>query len=92
METEPFCFWGRIKITYELKKKGVSPYNIKKGLKEIDADDYDRVFQKLSGDKLESLAGEKNIFVKKRKLQDYLLQKGYERDLINDVLRTMGKS
>jgi regulatory protein len=83
--------WGRIKITYELKKKGVSPYNIKKGLKEIDPEDYDKVFQKLSEDKLESLSGEKNIFVKKKKLQDYLLQKGYERDLINDVVRTIGK-
>jgi len=84
--------WGKIKITYELKKKGVSPYNIKKGLKEIDPDDYDKVFQKLSEDKLESLASEKNIFVKKKKLQDYLLQKGYERDLINDVVRTIKNS
>ena len=79
--------WGKIKITYELKKKGVSPYNIKKGLKEIDLEDYDKVFRKLSEDKLESLSGEKNIFTKKKKLQDYLLQKGYERDLINEVVR-----
>jgi regulatory protein len=83
--------WGKIKITYELKKKGVSPYNIKKGLMAIDADDYDKVFQKLSEEKLESLSREKNIFVKKKKLQDYLLQKGYERDLIYDVVKMIGK-
>ena len=83
--------WGKIKIAYEMKKKGISPYNIKKGLKEIDPDDYDRVFQKLSEEKIESLSGEKNIFAKKKKLQDYLLQKGYERDLINDVVRAIGK-
>ena len=83
--------WGKIKITYEMKKKGVSPYNIKKGLQEIDPDDYDKVFQKLAEDKLDSLSSEKNIFVKKKKVQDYLLQKGFERDLINDFLKTIGK-
>ena len=81
--------WGKIKITYELKKKGISPYNIKKGLSEIDPEQYDAVFQKLSEEKLDSLKNEKNIFVKKRKLQDYLLQKGFERDLINDVVRAL---
>jgi regulatory protein len=83
--------WGRVKISYEMKKKGVSPYNIKKGLQSIDADDYDKTFQKLSEDRVESLKNEKNIFTKKKKVQDYLLQKGYERDLINDVLRSLGK-
>jgi len=81
--------WGKIKITYELKKKGISPYNIKKGLSDIDPEQYDTVFQKLSEEKFDSLSNEKNIFVKKRKLQDYLLQKGYERDLINDVVRAL---
>lgn len=81
--------WGRVKITYELKKKGVSPYNIKKGLKAIDGDQYDEVFAKLASDKLETLNTEKNIFIKKRKLQDFLLQRGFERDLINDVVRTI---
>ena len=81
--------WGKIKITYELKKKGISPYNIKKGLSEIDPEQYDAAFQKLSEEKLDSLKNEKNIFVKKRKLQDYLLQKGFERDLINDVVRPL---
>ncbi|MFZ4770674.1 MAG: hypothetical protein ACOYLO_10895, partial [Ferruginibacter sp.] len=33
-------------------------------------------------DKLKSLGAEKNIFIRKRKLQDYLIQKGFESDLI----------
>jgi regulatory protein len=83
--------WGKIKISYEMKKKGISPYNIKKGLQEIDLDDYEQVFRKLADVKLDSLSREKNIFVKKKKVQDYLLQKGFERDLINDVLKSIGK-
>ncbi|RYG02739.1 MAG: RecX family transcriptional regulator [Chitinophagaceae bacterium] len=79
--------WGRVKITYELKKKGVSPYNIKKGLKEIDGDQYDEVFKKLAEDRIDSLRNEKNIFTKRKKLQDYLLLKGYERELVNDALK-----
>ncbi|RYY31064.1 MAG: RecX family transcriptional regulator [Chitinophagaceae bacterium] len=82
--------WGRVKITHELKKKGVSPYNIRKGLLAIDGDQYDEVFAKLAGDKLDTLRNEKNIFIKKKKVQDFLLQRGFERDLINDFLRGMG--
>jgi SOS response regulatory protein OraA/RecX len=37
------------------------------------------------------LAGEKNIFVKKRKMQDFLLQKGFETDLVKDVLDELSK-
>ncbi len=81
--------WGRVKITYELKKKGVSPYNIRKGLTAIDDDQYDAVFAKLASDRLDSVRKEKNIFVKKKKVQDFLLQRGFERDLINDFLRKM---
>ena len=36
--------------------------------------------------KAASLKSEKNIFVKKRKLTDYLLQKGFERDIIISMI------
>jgi len=74
--------WGKVKIQYELKQKRISEYCIKKAIKEIDDESYQKIFQKLVAQKLTSLKGEKNIFVKKRKLQDYLLQKGYESDLV----------
>jgi regulatory protein len=74
--------WGKVKIKYELKQKKVSEYCIKKGLKEIDEDEYATVLSKLTKAKIKTLKSEKNIHIKKRKLVDYLLQKGYERDLI----------
>jgi regulatory protein len=73
--------WGRIKIRYELKQRQVSDYCIKKALKAIDEDDYTQTLEKLTAKKWEALKGEGKIFVRRRKLQDYLLQKGYEPDL-----------
>ena len=78
--------WGRVKIKYELKQKQVSEFCIKKGLKEISWDDYNRTLNKLIEDKMKTLKTEKNIHIKKRKVMDYLLQKGYERDLILSVI------
>lgn len=77
--------WGRIKIKYALKQKQVSDYCIKKALKEINESDYKKTLQKLAEQKLKTLKGEKNIFIKKRKLQDYLLQKGYESELVREA-------
>jgi len=81
--------WGRVKIKYELKQKQVSEYCIKKGLKEIDEGNYLATLKKLATEKWESLASEKNIFTKLRKTQDYLLQKGYEPDLIKERLQAL---
>jgi regulatory protein len=79
--------WGKIKISYELKQKQVSEYVIKKALKLIDEKNYKATLYKLYEQKAKQLASEKNQFTKKRKLQDYLLQKGYERPLIAELLR-----
>lgn len=78
--------WGRVKIKYELKQKQVSEYNIKKALKEIDESDYSDTLKKLYEDRWESLKGEKNRFIKMTKTRDYLLQKGYETELVKAVM------
>jgi len=78
--------WGRVKIKYELKQKQVSEYSIKKALKEIDEDTYRETLQKLYEDKWDSLKGEKNIFIKMTKTRDYLLQKGYEGELVKNLI------
>ena len=78
--------WGKVKIKYELKLKRVSEYCINKALKEIDHEDYQQTLQKLADKRLQSLKSEKNIFIKKRKLQDYLMQKGFENELIKNLI------
>ena len=77
--------WGRVKIKYELRKKQVSDYCIKKALAAIDDSAYMKTLQKLSEEKIKTLSAEKNSFIKKRKLQDHLIQKGFEADLIRDL-------
>lgn len=84
--------WGRVKIKYELKQRQVSEYCIKKALKQIDEDDYLKTFEKLVLSKTETLNKEKNIFIKKRKLQDYLISRGYEMDLVREAVSGIGKS
>lgn len=78
--------WGKSKIKYELRQKGISEYLVKKALNAIDEDDYEKTFKKLAEVKLKTLKSEKNIFIKKKKVQQYLLQKGYESALITTFL------
>jgi len=78
--------WGRTKIQYELRQKQVSAYSIKKALASLDETAYVDTLQQLYNQKAATLRSEKNIFIKKKKLQTYLLQKGYEADLVNTLL------
>jgi regulatory protein len=78
--------WGRVKIKYELKQKQVSEYCIKKALKAIDEESYEKTLRKLYEEKLKTLKSETNHFIRKRKLQDYLMQKGFEPQLIQQFI------
>jgi regulatory protein len=79
--------WGRVKIKHALKQKQVSDYCINKALKELDAADYEKTLHKLAKQKWSSVKGEGvNGFVKMAKTTDYLLQKGYESDLVRQVV------
>jgi regulatory protein len=81
--------WGKNKIKQALTFKQVSDYCIKKALKEIDDLSYEKTFTKLAEQKLKTLKSERNIFVKKRKLQDFLLQRGFESDLIKEAVKNI---
>lgn len=81
--------WGRNKIKQHLKLKNVSDYCIRKGLQEIDETEYRKVFQKLLTQKSNTLKSEKNIFIKKRKIKDFLLQRGFESSMIHESLQKL---
>jgi regulatory protein len=81
--------WGKVKIKYELRQKQVSDYCIKKALSSIDEKDYERTLLKLFNEKKKTLKTEKNIFIRKRKISDYLMNKGFETDRINEYLKTL---
>ena len=73
--------WGKQRIVRELKNKNISNYNIKSALKEINEDEYLQTIYRITENRNNSIT-EKNIYKRKKKLQDFLLRKGYEYDLI----------
>lgn len=77
--------WGRVRIKYELKQKQVSEYSIKKAMKQITEEDYLKTLQKLADNKYASLKDEQYL-VRKKKTMDYLMNKGYEIELIKTVV------
>jgi len=74
--------WGRIKIRHGLEQKGISKYCILKALQSLDESEYIAGFQRIADKKWLSLRSEKNIFVKKNKWQQFLLQRGFEQSVI----------
>lgn len=77
--------WGRIKIKQELKFREISAPLIKIALSEIDEKEYFNTLAELA-QKKNALVKEKDPFKKRKKLANYLLQKGFESALIFEVL------
>ena len=82
--------WGRIKIRHELRQKQVSSHCIAKALEQIEPEDYQAAIEKLAQAKLESLDVPRTGLLEKKKVHDYLQQKGYEAQLIAEVLAKIG--
>ena len=72
--------WGKCRLTSELKKKGISKYNLNQAFKEISEQEYIETFNILAQKKIESLS-DINIQNKKKKFIDYLLYRGWESHL-----------
>jgi len=77
--------WGRIKIKQGLKFKKIPDKLIQKALLEIDGDDYIKTLSRLI-QKKEAVLTEKDAYKRRYKLHQYALGRGYENDLIADVL------
>lgn len=72
--------WGRVKIEYELKRKNISPYCIKKAMEEIEDDEYERVLKYLIDQKTSGQVGED--FVIKHKTARFLINRGFEAEQV----------
>jgi regulatory protein len=77
--------WGKIKIKHALRQRQVSAKFIKQAIAQIEEADYLKTLNKLAETKRDSLKGEKDMVTRQRKIRDYLLQKGYEPELINNI-------
>lgn len=78
--------WGKQRIERELKNRQLSSYCIQKALAQIPDEDYEQSFRKLAEKKKLSLKSEKNIFIKKRKIRDFLISKGFSNEMILSFL------
>lgn len=68
--------WSKAKIRIELKRKSISDYNIKKGLLEISEEAYAETIAYLIEKKKRTIRDDNPLIIKK-KLLNYMLQKGY---------------
>lgn len=73
--------WGRKKIAFELSKLKVPKSCVELGMQEINDTDYEEMLKYLAIKKMDSIKGE-NLFVRKKKVVDYLLRKGYESESV----------
>jgi regulatory protein len=84
--------WGKRKIYAGLRAKGVSSELIVGALKEIDQDLYTETLVSLASKKLEELSLKKDSpWESKIKLTRFLLQRGYENDLVADAVEQVFK-
>ncbi len=72
--------WGRRKIAFELKNKGLSPNGIKIGMAEIQDNDYTETIKELIQKKQTELKKQTNPLIIKQKVLNYLLSKGFTSD------------
>ena len=78
--------WGRIKIKQGLKLKKIPDALLKKALATIDADEYMATIAKVLQKKA-ALLKEKDPYKRRYKLQQYAVGRGFEGDMVNDVLK-----
>ena len=77
--------WGKNKIFHELKKKHISTVCINKGLLEINDSEYLHELN-IQYQKKKKNTIEKNQFIKNKKIATYLINKGYESNLVWNII------
>lgn len=80
--------WGKIRIRQELKFREISEPLIKIGLTEIDEKEYRSTLYDIAEKKAEKVR-EENSFLRKKKIADYLLRRGYESQLVFDCVNDL---
>ena len=78
--------WGIIKIKQALKEKKVSEPLIRKALASIDSNEYTNTLDELIR-KREQIVKEKNVFKRKYKIAQYCISRGFEPELVWEILK-----
>lgn len=80
--------WGRIRITRELKNREISPRLIQYALSEIDPEEYYETLLTQAEKKWDKTP-EKDPFKKRYKVIQYLMSRGFEQDLAQEVVASL---
>lgn len=78
--------WGRRKIAQGLYPHQLSAYCIQKGMEELDPDDYYATLESLIVKKSQQLKAN-NLFAKRSKIANHAISRGFESDLIWEILK-----
>lgn len=78
--------WGKNRIVNELKFRGISRFNIKIALKEIEDNQYFITLEALAKKRVSQIE-ETNLQKRRKKLADYLLYRGWESHLVYEKVR-----
>ena len=80
-----FQKWGRQKIRFKLKAFALSKDEIEQGLDQIPEEEYKSLLRRLAHEKMRTLNAEIPLPVKRQKVLQYLTQKGFEFELIQEL-------
>mmetsp|Transcript_26439 Transcript_26439/g.61538 ORF Transcript_26439/g.61538 Transcript_26439/m.61538 type:complete len:160 (-) Transcript_26439:496-975(-) len=80
--------WGKRKLMAALAKNGINEALIQTGLNTIESADYLKILHDVALQKYQTLTTVYPI-QREQKLANYLLQKGYEPDLVHQTVRTL---
>lgn len=78
--------WGKIRIIRELKQNNISEYCIKKAIEsQLPDDDYWTTLEAVIN-KRDRLLKEKNPYRRKQKIASYVISKGFESNLVWEII------
>ena len=83
--------WGKIKIKHHLIQKRIDKLTILEGLKAIDLDTYLDTMRHLAQRKFSEKKSKDDLWAIRRRVSTYLASKGYESDLIHEVVAEVVK-
>lgn len=80
-----YAGWGKIKISAGLRMKGLSSENIKEAMENIDENSYKKKLQNLISNRKKYIKAGNNFEMKTR-LFRFALSRGFESDLVYEIL------
>ncbi len=81
--------WGRVKIAFQLRGKGMSQDVVSQALATVDEELYMTVAVSLAQSKWDALCGDEML--RKQKVSAYLLSRGFEYDVISQAIENVSK-